>query len=74
MKTHQNSDLNRRFDYHRPDEEKARSHEAVRATCKELAYQLSETIPPGRELSLALTNLEQVMFWANAAIARSDNG
>jgi hypothetical protein len=27
-------------------------------------------VPEGREKALALTNLEQVMFWANAAIAR----
>ena len=32
---------------------------------------LVDNCPPSRELSLALTNLEQVMFWANAAIARN---
>jgi hypothetical protein len=36
-----------------------------------LARTLTEMCPEGRELSLALTNLEQVMFWANAGIARS---
>jgi hypothetical protein len=32
---------------------------------------LVERCPEGRELSLALSNLEEVMFWANAAIARN---
>ena len=28
--------------------------------------------PDSRELSLALTNLEQAVFWANASIARNE--
>jgi len=30
----------------------------------------NDVVPDGREMSLAITNLEQVMFWANAALAR----
>lgn len=42
----------------------------VREGCKFLADILNQACPDGREKSLALTNLEQVMFWANASIAR----
>lgn len=45
-------------------------HSVVRTWCNSLANTLVDTCPEGRELSLALTNLEQVMFWANAAISR----
>lgn len=31
---------------------------------------LNARLPEGRETALAFTNLEQVMFWANAAMAR----
>jgi hypothetical protein len=33
-------------------------------------HDLLDLLPPGREKALVLTNLEQAMFWANAAIAR----
>ncbi len=46
-------------------------HDDVRQNCKQLALWLAVNLPPGRELSLALTNLEQVMMWANAAVART---
>jgi hypothetical protein len=29
-------------------------------------------IPPSRELSIALTKLEEMTFWANASIARNE--
>ncbi len=46
-------------------------HQNVRAACHGLAEFLIDTLPVSRELSLALTNIEQCMFWANAAIARN---
>ena len=42
----------------------------IREACKMLAQIINGGCPDGREKSLALTNLEQVMFWANASIAR----
>ena len=67
-----NEDLERRFNHHPPATPgRADLHEAVRMICKSVAYGLSEMVPDGREKSLALTKLEEVMFWANAAIARA---
>lgn len=63
-------DLTNRFRYHRPDEERAAKHTIIRQKCYELAVELNGLIPDGREKSLAITNLEDVMFWANAALAR----
>lgn len=60
-----------RFAYHQPSTQEVReNHEAVRLECGELAAKLIEICPESRELSLALTNLDQVCMWANAAVAR----
>jgi hypothetical protein len=53
-------------------EEKKDAHTSVRQHCKELALYLEGNVPVGRELSTALTKLEEVMMWSNAAIARND--
>lgn len=64
-------DIDRMFDYLPPNEDRAARHKQVRAGCKALAEYLNNNVPDGREQSLAITNVEQAMFWANAAIARS---
>ena len=65
------TDIDNRFEYHAPDDDKRVVHEEVRAACLRLATQLNDDLPDGREKSLAITKLEEVMFWANAAIARN---
>jgi hypothetical protein len=40
-----------------------------RAAAHEFAKELMQNCPPSRELSLAITNLQQALMWANAAIA-----
>lgn len=65
------SEVASRFDYHPPStEDVALRHQRVRLLCDELAGELLNVAPESRELSLALTNLEQVCMWANAAVAR----
>lgn len=65
-------DLVNRFSFHPAStEEKQNAHEAVRSQCLDLANKINEWTPDGREKSLALTHLEEVMFWANASLARS---
>lgn len=64
-------DLENRFTYHPPvDEKRAYQHQLVREMCRETAEFFTETLPEGREQSLAVTKLEEAMFWANAALAR----
>lgn len=65
-------DLEHRFAFHAASrQEKADEHASARQGCRQLADRLNELLPEGREKSLAITKLEEVMFWANAAIARS---
>jgi len=65
------SDLVNRFRYHAPDDEKIVKHSNVRNQLLELAIEWDASLPDGREKALALTKLEEAMFWANAAIARN---
>jgi hypothetical protein len=66
-------DIDHRFTFHPPaTPERGQAHEDVRDVCRGLADYLNATLPEGREKSLAITKLEELMFWSNAAIARSD--
>lgn len=59
-----------RFTYHPPKEGQPAKYEALRDKAKELADTIVELCPSSREQATALTNLEQCVMWANAAIAR----
>lgn len=66
------SDIEHRFKFHAASrQEKADEHTSARQNCRALADHLNGLLPEGREKSLAITKLEECMFWANAAIARS---
>jgi hypothetical protein len=58
------------FTYHTPPKEKQQVFVSLREKAKELALMIAAEVPTGREQSSALTNLEQVIFHANAGIAR----
>lgn len=58
------------FKYHAPKPGQAEIYTGVRDKAKDLALHLVDAVPNGRELSTALTLLEQVVMVANAGIAR----
>ena len=64
--------LEHRYTYHQPQGDQADRYASIRAKVLELALHLSDRAPASRELSTALTHLDAVMFYANAAIARNE--
>lgn len=62
----------RNFTYHPPKPGQPEKYTAIREKAKELAMLMHAECPISRELSLAFTNLEQSVMWANAAIARNE--
>lgn len=67
------AELDNRFSYHAPDEAAKELHGGARSMALNFAAWITDFVPPGREQSLALTKLEEAMFWCNAAIARIDS-
>lgn len=63
-------DLKNRFTYHPPKDGQQWTFEQIRNTAQHYALLLAGLCPQSRELSLAITHLEEVVFWANASIAR----
>ncbi len=60
------------FKYHPPHGDQAKRYSLIRDAAAHLADLLIHLCPGSRELSLALTNLEQSTMWANASIARNE--
>jgi hypothetical protein len=66
-----NPQIENNFVYHAPKPGQPEIYTEIREKAKELAYLIDEKVPKSREQSLAITNLEQAVFWANAGIARN---
>lgn len=67
----QSADLDNRFGFHPANDTSRPRHERVRQLYRELAGEVDALAgPDSREKSLAITALEESMFWSNAAIAR----
>lgn len=63
----------KRFDYHAPkNDSQIRRYKEIRSKALILALELEELCPDSREKSLAITKLEEMVFWANASIARNE--
>jgi hypothetical protein len=64
-------EIEQRFMVHSADDLQVKKMENVRDECLATARHIIKYVPQGREQALALTALEEVMFWANAGIARN---
>jgi len=56
---------------HRPSDDAIMQIESMREDFIAVAEMVQQVTPESREQSLALTNLEQALMWAVAAIARN---
>lgn len=59
------------FTNHAPVGNTGQTLDKVTERCIDMADFIIDNVPPGREQSSALTNLEQVSMWAKAGIARN---
>ncbi len=57
------------FTYHTPNDNQIIRYQKLREKAKELAYLIGQVCPDSREKSVALTNVEQAIMWANKSIA-----
>jgi hypothetical protein len=64
--------LKKCFTYHPPIDNQLERYSTIREMGKTFATMLISFCPPSRELSIALTKVEEASFWANAAIARNE--
>jgi len=69
MKT---EDIDNRFTYHAPKSTQPVKYEEIRELARNMAHRLNELCPESREKSLAMTQLEDAVMWANASIARNE--
>lgn len=60
------------FMYHAPKPGQTERYESIREFAKRFALHICQNCPASREQSLALTQLEDAVMWANAAIARNE--
>ena len=67
-----NSTIENNFIYHAPKEGQQEKYQSLREKAKELAYMIDELCPHSREKSIAMTELETSIMWANASIARNE--
>lgn len=65
-------EMKTRFTYHSPKEGQPEKYENLRKMARLMASHVEELCPESREKSLAMTKIEEAVFWANAAIARRE--
>ena len=65
------AEIVRRFNYHAPGDEVQKAMVRLRHAYTTLARTVAEELEPGREASLAFTQLEISMFYAIGSLARN---
>jgi hypothetical protein len=71
-RTQKDPELENRYSYHTPKGDQVERYAKIRASCLELAYLIKDLTPRSREQAVAFTHLDEVMYNANAAIARNE--
>ena len=66
------SEILHRFSYHAPKDNQPEKYQVLRGKALEFAKLILLTTPESRVQSLALTKLDEVVMWSNAAIARRE--
>lgn len=66
-------DIEMMFRYHSPRDDQISRYEVIREKAKELALHIWHSCPDSYEKSLAITNLQQAVMWANASIAINES-
>ena len=64
--------IDNNFRYHPPSGDQPKRYEIIREQARNFAIKLARLCPQSRELSLAMTDLEDCVMHANAAIARNE--
>lgn len=64
-----NEEIDNIFTYHKPWGLQPMRYEKLREAARGIAKLIQESCPDSREKSLAFTNLQQAIMWANASIA-----
>ena len=67
------ADVESRFTYHPPKPDQPARFVVIRDAAKSLAVAMTGLCPPSRDLSTALTLLDEVVMHANAAIVRNES-
>ena len=62
----------KRFTFHNTSSERKELQELIRNGAFAYANIILHSCPDSREKSLAMTKLEEAVFWANASISRDD--
>jgi hypothetical protein len=66
------TDIINRFTYRPPKDDQPARYEEIRRQAREFALYLNDNLPESREKSLAITKLEEAVYWANVSIARNE--
>ncbi len=62
--------ISARFEYRKPNEVQLLTLGGLRESFSKMEFTLN-SLPPSRELSLALTKLEEAAMWANKAVTHA---
>ena len=66
------NELANRFSYHAPKGNQSTRYEEIREMGRNFAELILSECPASREQSIAITKIEEAVFWANASIARRE--